>query len=599
MISAVTNHLWQSTLFAIGVGLLTLAFRKNRAQVRYWLWFSASLKFLIPFSLLLNLGGFLWRSPAAKGLEVPAVTYTIVRMAEPFPQSPTLVPSEATHRGWLPIVLVGIWACGLGCIALIRLRGWLRIRAAVRASIPVDMTFPVEVRCTPAALEPGIVGFFRPMLLFPAGIVDRLAPNQLQTVLAHELCHLRRCDNVTAAIHMVVEAVFWFHPLTWWISSRLMAERERACDEGVLESGAEPQAYAETILKTCQFYLESPLTCVPGVTGADLKKRIVSIMTGGLPHILDFPKKLLLCAAGFAAVAVPVLFGAINRTEIEAGSQAQNTGASAPVFEVASIKPNKSGGGFAVGGGKAMFEKEIPGWSSPDRFSARGETLLTLIQMAYGIHQAKQISRGPNWIDSEEYDVEAKVDKSEADTLQKLSPDHRKIEQQRLLQALLADRCKMRVHRGTELLPVYALVIAKNGPKLRQAKPDDTYSKGIQDLEGRPAGAETLEFGAGQLTGQAVPIALLAQELMDQPELGGRLVLDQTGLTGTYDFKLQWTPERPTSNSSQEPDAALPPDSSGPSLFTALQRQLGLRLESAKGPVDTVVIDHFERPSEN
>jgi len=148
------------------------------------------------------------------------------------------------------------------------------------------------------------------------------------------------------------------------------------------------------------------------------------------------------------------------------------------------------------------------------------------------------------------------------------------------------------------LLPVYALVVAKNGPKLREAKPGDTYAKGIQD-EGRPAGAETLEFGPGQLTGQALPIALLVQQLMNQPELGGRLVLDRTGLTGTYDYRLQWTPERLRSNPSQGPDTALPPDSSGPSLFTALQEQLGLRLESTKGPVDTVVIDHIERPSEN
>jgi uncharacterized protein (TIGR03435 family) len=598
MINALTNHLWQSTLFAIGAGLLTLAFRKNRAQVRYWLWFSASLKLLIPFSLLLNLGGFLGRHAATKTLAAPAVTYTIVRMAEPFPQAPALVPSEPTHRDWLLIALVSIWACGLGCIALTRLRGWLRIRAAVRSSIPVEMTFPVEVRCAPAALGPGIVGLLRPTLLLPAGIVDRLTPNQLRAVLAHELCHLRRRDNLTAAIHMVVETVCWFHPLTWWIGSRLMAERERACDEGVLESGTEPQAYAETILKTCQFYVESPVTCVPGVTGANLKKRIVRIMTENAARNLGFRGKLLLCAAGFAAFAIPVVFGFVNRTEIQAASQAQNTGATAPVFEVASIKPSKSGGSFEVGGGKAMFEKEIPGWASPDRFSARGETLLTLIQMAYGIHQAKQISGAPNWIDSEEYDVEAKVDKSEADTLQKFSPDQRNLEQQRMLQALLADRCKMRAHRGTKLLPVYALVIAKNGPKLRVAKPGDTYSNGVQD-EGRPAGAETLEFWPGRLTGQAVPVAFLVQQLMNQPELEGRLVLDHTGLTGTYDFKLQWTAQRLSSNPSQEPDAALPPDSSGPSLFSALQQQLGLRLESTKGPVDIVVIDHIERPSEN
>jgi uncharacterized protein (TIGR03435 family) len=597
MINAVTNHLWQSTVFAIGVGLLTLAFRKNRAEVRYWLWFGASLKFLIPFSLGLTLGGYMGRSPAAKSLAVPAVTYTIIRIAEPFPQAPLSVPFEATHRDWLPVALVSIWACGLGCIALIRLCGWLRIRAAVRSSIPVDMIFPVEVRYVPATLEPGIVGFFRPMLLIPAGIVDRLAPNQLQAVLAHELCHLRRRDNLTAAIHMIVEAVFWFHPLTWWISSRLMAERERACDEAVLESGAEPQAYAETILKTCQFYVESPLTCVPGVTGADLKKRIVRIMTENAARNIGFRGKLLLCAAGLAAFAVPVVFGFVNRTEIQATSQAQNTGASAPVFEVASIKPSKARGSFGVVGDKAMFEKDIAGWSSPDRFTARGETLRTLIQLAYGI-QANQISGAPNWLDSEEYDVEAKLNQSEADTLQKLTPDQRNIEQQRMLQALLADRCKMRIHRGTKLLPVYALVIAKDGPKLREAKPGDTYPKGIQD-EGRPAGAETLEFGPGQLTGQALPLAFLVQQLMHQPELGGRLVLDQTGLKGTYDFKLQWTPERLRSNSSQGPDTAFPPDSSGPSLFTALQRQLGLRLESTRGPVDTVVIDHIERPSEN
>jgi uncharacterized protein (TIGR03435 family) len=598
MINTVTNHLWQSTVFAIAVALLTLAFRKNRAQVRYWLWFSASLKFLIPFSLLLTLGGYMGRSTAAKSVAVPAVALRIVQMAEPFPQSPALVPSEATRHDWLPIALVSIWACGLGCVALIRLRGWIRIRAAVRSSIPVDMIFPVEVRCVPATLEPGIAGFFRPMLLIPAGIVDRLAPNQLQAVLAHELCHLRRRDNLTAAIHMVVEAALWFHPLTWWISSRLMAERERACDEAVLEAGAEPQAYAETILKTCQFYVESPLTCVPGATGADLKKRIVRIMTGSNPHILDFRRKLILCAAGFAAFAVPVLFGVVNRTEIQAASQAQNTATVPPAFEVASIKPSKSGSSIGVGGGTAMFEKVIAGWQSPDRFSARGETLRTLIQMAYGIHQAKQVSGGPNWIDSEEYDVEAKVDKSEADMLQKLTPDQRKIEQQRVLQALLADRCKMRIHRGTELLPIYTLIIAKNGPKLHAAKSGDTYSKGIQD-EGRPAGAETLEFGPGQLTGQSVPIAFLVQQLMDQPELGGRLVLDQTGLTGTYDFKLQWTSERPASNTTFGPDRAYPPDSSGPSLFTALQAQLGLRLESSKGQVGTVAIDHIERPSEN
>src|SRR5207244_2245760 len=149
-----------------------------------------------------------------------------------------------------------------------------RIRAAVCSSAPVDIPATVEVRSSPGLLEPGVVGLFRPILLLPAGIVERLTPRQLEAVLAHEMCHVRRRDNSTSAIHMIVEAVFWFHPLVWWIGARLVEERERACDESVLSLGSEPHEYAEAILNVCKIYLESPLRCVSGVTGADLKKRI-------------------------------------------------------------------------------------------------------------------------------------------------------------------------------------------------------------------------------------------------------------------------------------------------------------------------------------
>lgn len=130
-------------------------------------------------------------------------------------------------------------------------------------------------------IEPGIFGVFRPVLLLPEGIGDRLAPAELQAILAHELCHLRRRDNLAALMHMVVEAVFWFHPLVWWLGARLMDERERACDEEVLRRGSEAEAYAEGILKVCELYLQSPLKCVAGVTGANLRKRIEA--TADLP----------------------------------------------------------------------------------------------------------------------------------------------------------------------------------------------------------------------------------------------------------------------------------------------------------------------------
>ena len=100
-----------------------------------------------------------------------------------------------------------------------------------------------------------MVGIFKPVLLLPEGIAERLTPAQLEAILAHELRHVQRRDNLTAAIHMLVETIFWFHPLVWWIRARLMEERERACDEGVLRLGSEPQVYAESILKVCEFYL--------------------------------------------------------------------------------------------------------------------------------------------------------------------------------------------------------------------------------------------------------------------------------------------------------------------------------------------------------
>jgi len=161
-------------------------------------------------------------------------------------------------------------------------------------------------------LEPGVVGLLRPILLLPEGIVERLTPSQLEAVLGHELCHVRRHDNLSAAIHMIVEAVFWFHPLVWWIGARLVEERERACDEGVLRLGSEPRVYAQAILNVCKYYLESPLVCVSGITSSDLKKRIDKIMAHHFVQNLSLTKKFLLAIGGLAAVVAPIAIGLLN-----------------------------------------------------------------------------------------------------------------------------------------------------------------------------------------------------------------------------------------------------------------------------------------------
>ncbi|HKE25866.1 MAG TPA: M56 family metallopeptidase [Bryobacteraceae bacterium] len=307
MIHALANHLWQSTLFAAAVALLTLLFRRNRAGLRYTLWLTASFKFLLPLALLMSVGSHWHWAPApdriTSRIAAPeTISIAVVQIARPFSAAPVPPDNRAA-------VIFALWAAGLVAIALLRLRAWQRVRAAVRSCTRLQLSTPVEVRSSPGLLEPGVVGFFRPILLLPTGIVDRLTGAQLEAVLAHELCHARRRDNLTSLLHMVVEALFWFHPLVWWIGARLVEERERACDEAVLSLGNQPRDYADAILHVCRLYAESPLVCVAGVTGANLKRRIEAIMTNRTAQRLNRAQRLLLAMAAAAALAGPILVG--------------------------------------------------------------------------------------------------------------------------------------------------------------------------------------------------------------------------------------------------------------------------------------------------
>src|SRR5579863_6139429 len=292
MLPALFDHLWQSTLFALVAGLLTLALRKNRARVRHGIWLAASCKFLVPVSVLIALGGQIeWRNTPAPA----SISAVMVEVSQPFTTAPVALPvAVPVSASRLPEVLFAIWACGfigISCSWWIR---WRRVRAAVQvgrspwtaADALVRLSSwqtepdqgvrrgrgrpPHKVICSPTILEPGVFGIFTPVLLLPESIFDRLTPAQLQAVIEHELCHVRHRDNLAAAIHMFVETLFWFHPLVWWIGKRMVEERERACDEEVLQLGSEPRIYAEGILNICKLYVESPMPCVSGVTGADL-----------------------------------------------------------------------------------------------------------------------------------------------------------------------------------------------------------------------------------------------------------------------------------------------------------------------------------------
>ena len=316
MMGAILDHLWQSTLLALGVGLLALAFRKAGAAVRYGLWFTASAKFLVPFAVLEALGG--WLAPAARlPVEAAPEAVFIARAAQPFSPSHATAPeahaaASVAHAapGFDPgLILLAAWALGCAAVLIFWARRWARVRSAVRGAAPLAWSAPMPVLASPSLLEPGLVGLWRPVLIVPKTLPDHLAQPEIDAIVAHESCHLRRGDNLTAAIHMLVEALFWFHPLVWWIGARLIDERERACDEAVVRSGHDRAAYARGLLECCRLYLQSPLSCVAGAAGSNLKTRVEMIMTAPLSSPLPRSGKGLLLAAGVCAIASPVAAG--------------------------------------------------------------------------------------------------------------------------------------------------------------------------------------------------------------------------------------------------------------------------------------------------
>lgn len=579
MISNLANHLWQSTLFACVVGLLTLLLRRNRAAVRHGLWFAASVKFLVPFSLLVAFGSRLeWRK-APMALRPDFAIVEQIREPVAVLASPAqLVPRPASRP--FAAVLFSVWLCGFAANGWAWCRRWRQVRAAWRGARPLPLNLPIPALSSSTRLEPGVFGVFRPFLLLPDGLSEHLTAAQFDAIVAHELCHARRRDNLSSAIHMIVEALFWFHPVVWWVRDRLVEERERACDEAVVRLGNDPQDYAEGIVSVCQFFLKSPLVCVPGVTGSDLKRRVETIMLNRAADRLDIGKKLVLFAAAALALAAPLVVGAMNAASLGAQEAAkpvpQLIATSAlPEFEVASIKPSAPDSNLKVdfaAGGKLFITNA---------------TLRFLIKIAYDIGD-DQLAGGPRWIGSTRFDLAATPDRPLGGDPKNMAPDqvlifHKPVRLR--LQRLLAERFQLELRREPMPIPIFALVLAKGGAKkLRSTGSADSQ------LNAKP--------GYGVLNAVGVDMALFAKFLSEGQT--GRPVEDMTGLKGKYDFHLEWAPD--TTQSFPPADSAASPApaaAAGVSIFTALQQQLGLKLDARTASADRLMIVHAELPSAN
>jgi len=413
-------------------------------------------------------------------------------------------------------------------------------------------------------MEPGVFGIFRPVILLPHGIADKLTSAQVETILAHELRHISCHDNLTAALHMCVETLFWFHPMVWWIGAKLMDERERDCDEAVLRQGSRPAEYARGIIQVCETYIESPLPCAAGVSGSDLKNRIREIMTwrGSLP--LTRTAKAMIFTACVAGALAPFAIGVLRSQTLPPPP--------AYTYDVVSIHKSDPGQrNVHMGEGPQGGVRTI------------NTSVLILISAAYKV-QTYQIIGAPGWVSSEHFDVTFTPDRAEAvvdpsKSLKEWQSSWSRNMQR--LQAVLRDRFRLVLRAETRELPIYGLDQAKGGAKLSP------------HMDGRP-GPSIQTNGDRQITATDATMEMLAEQLS---MMLGRPVHDETGLQGRFDLKLDWTPDldSPMGQSLQSPINSA----AGPSIFTALTEQLGLRLESKKGPVQVYVVEKIERPSEN
>jgi uncharacterized protein (TIGR03435 family) len=218
----------------------------------------------------------------------------------------------------------------------------------------------------------------------------------------------------------------------------------------------------------------------------------------------------------------------------------------------------------------------------PDGFSMKGLPLESVLPDAYGVDRDR-VSGWPEWATSARFDITAKMDVETADALRTLPKKQQDVERQLMLQSMLADRFRLKVHRSREVRTTYELALAKGGPKMKEDSPSSDKD-GVQWQEGvRPS--TDWSISDGKISGHAMPISILADHLQAWVH---STIVDDTGLTGRYDVVLKWDPK-------DEPE----PNSTEPSIYVALEEQLGLRLKPTKTTVETIVIDHLEMPSEN
>jgi len=438
------------------------------------------------------------------------------------------------------------------------------------------------------------------LILLPID-AEQWESQDLTRALLHEVEHVKRWDSLCQHVARIACALYWFHPLAWAAWRELRLEAERACDDAVVQH-AEATAYADQLVRFAKRQQNPELPLLAMARRADLTTRVRAVLNDRVCREPLGPASAIL-----VTVSVIATIFASSLTLVAAPQDRQRPtqvteGKAKLAFEVVSIKLNNSGSGLARSG------------RGPDgRFGAENVELRELIELAYGDPKVGSAPPGiagglsglPGWAEKDHYDIQAKPEAGVTFTPQVM---------QQMLQSMLEDRFKLKVRRETKNVPVYALVVNGGGVKMKQsadqtplvqsgplaADPPPAGTPPPPEAgpgRGQPAGPPQrgrIFLGVGRLRADALTAATLAELLTGYAE---RKVIDRTGLTALYDIDLRWTPE-------QLPDRALIPpgvevNTTGPDWFTAIQEQLGLRLVPQTAPVESLVVEHIERPSDN
>ncbi len=532
---------------------------------------------------------------------------TTVRVATLAPPPRTIAGSRVVADGGLPAgpmagslpstsqLLVAVWLVGVVLVLVPMIAGLMRVRRVSQGALPwrdgqavvteVMGARAVRVR-TRLLLDQTVVGpmtcgVFRPRIVLP-----REAPGwdaeDLKRAIVHELEHIRRRDWLMLCIARLVCALYWFHPLVWISWRQLRLEAERACDDAVLRV-ARPEVYADQLVTLAERIASGRVESTLAMANrGDLRARVSALLDDRQPR----GRAGSLWIATVSAVALFVLAMVAPLRAVPVAQVAGGLDASSLMFDVASVKPNRSDA------------TEIRWTFASGRFTAVNVTLKALISSAYGSPQQPlpdfQISGGPSWLNSARFDVLAQVP---ADAVAE-NRTTMSASTLRMLKGLLEVRFQLRTHFESREQAIYALVLSdktgKPGPQLRR-RTVDCAAIAAGTATGEPCGGQVFP---GRVSSRGVSMTQLVSGLARLMPNVGRLVVDRTGLTGTYDMDLTWTPDQlPPADRNPMPMPTVPFDPNGPSLFTALREQLGLKLESARGLVPVLMIDSVDLPT--